>query len=100
MTDQPEASPAGEAAPQHALALDSFSAHLMRRTKFFEDEALLLAMQLRDANAAGMNLSRTLQQIEQAPWPGQEIARKDIESLQDQLQRAQERIAELEGRGS
>lgn len=37
------------AAEQQAVHFDPLDAHLMRRAKFFENEALMLALNLRDA---------------------------------------------------
>lgn len=41
-----------EPAEQQAIHLDPLDAHLMRRAKFFENEALMLALNLREALAA------------------------------------------------
>lgn len=44
---------APDAPAQPSIGLDALDSHLMRRAKFFENEALMLAINLRDVIAAG-----------------------------------------------
>ncbi len=57
MSDQEDSAPAEDVKP--VVSFDALDSHLMRRTKFFENEALMLAVTLRDALSEAARLRQT-----------------------------------------
>lgn len=85
-----------EGSRQAGVTLDAFNAYLTRRAAFFENEATMLAINLRDVMTEVALVRRLMEKKEREPWPEREVMLKDMVLLQGELQSAQERIAELE----